>query len=401
MCFLFQICVVWSLYEVYAQSCSTIRVCYDDGEGWWDLWKTTYNGLRAKLDNPLLFGTTWALSPATFSYVPLNTITTWDLLSSCDMFFWWFQRLSTTSNTNDNILQSEIDALFDWTSNQWWKLLYACDNATYDVVCEAFGISTTSTTGNPDVVPTSITNNFLTCGNFATAQVWWAYGYFATPWALYVLGTYSGWPVPWEAVVIADDAYTPNYIFYADVNMFDNQTVSSTHSIDNGNDQFVVNSFVNIANSLWCMPTSSFFTSCTDVQYCGDGTTDPGEECDDGNSISGDWCSGSDVWNFACQVEYCWDDAPIVNKDPTFLVTNLSWATVQWTTAYPDTQVAVCYQENNGNKHIYYTQTDALGGFDFTTPDWWSHFNTWINIWIMLHDSNNQDIDHHSIMVWK
>ena len=35
--------------------------------------------------------------------------------------------------------------------------------------------------------------------------------------------------------------------------------------------------------------------------YCGDGNLDPGEECDDGNNVSGDGCSS------ACREEFCGD----------------------------------------------------------------------------------------------
>ena len=43
----------------------------------------------------------------------------------------------------------------------------------------------------------------------------------------------------------------------------------------------------------------SFNGSCHSVAMCGNGTNDPGEECDDGNTLSGDGC------NNACKFEIC------------------------------------------------------------------------------------------------
>ena len=48
-------------------------------------------------------------------------------------------------------------------------------------------------------------------------------------------------------------------------------------------------------------------TDCSVSLACGNGKIDAGEQCDDGNTVSGDGCSGNGHPNGACMVEFCGD----------------------------------------------------------------------------------------------
>lgn len=141
--------------------------------------------------------------------------------------------------------------------------------------------------------------------------------------------------------------------------------------------------------------TDACLNSCDDAS-CWDSFVWAGnEECDDGNADPNDDCSN------ICETNYCWDDAPITNPDPWFtVVTSDAWL-VDGMTSYPNTKMSICYMENDWTKHVYHDTTDATWAYSFTSPDWWVYQNTRVNVWVMLHDASDDDIDHHSVMMWK
>ena len=59
----------------------------------------------------------------------------------------------------------------------------------------------------------------------------------------------------------------------------------------------------------WKCPTAG--SPCVSTIVCGDGIREPGEECDDGNTTNGDGCSST------CQVESGWYCAPSNPNDTT------------------------------------------------------------------------------------
>jgi len=130
------------------------------------------------------------------------------------------------------------------------------------------------------------------------------------------------------------------------------------------------------------------------IERCGDGLILWAEECDDNNEDSGDGCSST------CEIEYCRDDAPLNDVSKNFVITDLTSWLIAWTSAQANSKVAICLEDTTGSRDIYFTTTDALWTFSYT-PNLWPYIAPWVNVWIMLHDENNLDIDHHSLMIMK
>lgn len=126
--------------------------------------------------------------------------------------------------------------------------------------------------------------------------------------------------------------------------------------------------------------------------FCGDGVVDAWEECDDGNGNAWDGCS------VYCEVEYCRDDAPITDTSKNLAVTSLSPTAISWTSTQPNSKIAICIEDTTWSRDIYYTSTDTNGSFSYI-PDLTNYTPDWLNIWVMLHDENDNDIDHHALVV--
>ena len=130
-----------------------------------------------------------------------------------------------------------------------------------------------------------------------------------------------------------------------------------------------------------------------DDPACSNGFLEPGEECDDGNTTDGDGCSAT------CETEYCRDDAPLNDTTKNFVVTDLTSWLIAWTSSQANSKVAICFEDTSGSRDVFYINTDAIWAFNYLpnlAPYSWS---PWINIWIMLHDENDLDIDHHALMI--
>ena len=118
------------------------------------------------------------------------------------------------------------------------------------------------------------------------------------------------------------------------------------------------------------------------------------EECDDGNLIANDGCS------VECEIEYCRDDAPLTDTSKNFVITSLDPTSIAGTSSQPDSKVAICLEDTTGTRDIFYTTTDASGTFTYT-PDLTPYAAPRVNVWVMLHDQDWLDIDHHSLIVIK
>ena len=128
---------------------------------------------------------------------------------------------------------------------------------------------------------------------------------------------------------------------------------------------------------------------------CGDAVLHaPTEECDDGNPTANDGCSS------VCETEYCRDDAPLNDTSKNFVITSLSPTNIAGTSSQANSKVALCLEDTTGTRDIFYTTTDAAWSFTYT-PNLAPYAAPWVNVWIMLHDQNNLDIEHHALMLLK
>ena len=113
-----------------------------------------------------------------------------------------------------------------------------------------------------------------------------------------------------------------------------------------------------------------------------------------------DICTGSPEWwdgcSEQCEIEYCRDDAPITDTSKNFAITNLSPSSISWTSNQPNSKVAICFEDNAWSRDIIYTSTDAIWAFTYI-PSLTTYTPNRVNIWVMLHDENNIDIDHHAV----
>ena len=125
------------------------------------------------------------------------------------------------------------------------------------------------------------------------------------------------------------------------------------------------------------------------------------EECDDSNSDSNDGCAGNDqLLRHQCSLEYCRDDAPVHDTSKNFVITDLTPTVIAWTSSQPNSEVAICFEDTAWSRDVYYTSTDS--GWSFTyTPSLAPYTAPWVNVWIMLHDENGLDIDHHAMVLVK
>jgi len=127
--------------------------------------------------------------------------------------------------------------------------------------------------------------------------------------------------------------------------------------------------------------------------FCGNGVLNMStEECDDENLIANDGCS------IECEIEYCRDDAPLNDTSKNFVVTDLSAWVISWTSTQANSKVAICFEDTTWSRDIFYTSTDVSGSFTYT-PNLWPYLAPWVNIWVMLHDENGLDIDHHALIL--
>ncbi len=114
----------------------------------------------------------------------------------------------------------------------------------------------------------------------------------------------------------------------------------------------------------------------------------------EGNTDNGDWCSDQ------CEFEYCRDDAPLNDTSKNFIVTDLTSGAIAWTSTQNSAKVAICFEDMTGTRDIFFTTTDANGAFSYA-PNLAPYASPWINVWVMLHDENDLDIDHHSLILVK
>ena len=131
-------------------------------------------------------------------------------------------------------------------------------------------------------------------------------------------------------------------------------------------------------------------------RYCSDWVLDLDlwEECDDGNAIANDGCS------IHCEIEYCRDDAPLHDTSKNFVITDLSPTLISWTSSQPNSQVAICFEDTTSTRDVFYTTTDAQWSFAYS-PNLSTYASPWVNVWVMLHDADGLDIDHHAMMLLK
>jgi len=116
------------------------------------------------------------------------------------------------------------------------------------------------------------------------------------------------------------------------------------------------------------------------------------EECDDGNTVWWDLCSAE------CDIEYCRDDAPLNDTSKNLAITSLSPSAIWWTSTQPNSEVAICLEDTTGTRDIFYTTTDASWWFSYT-PNLSPYAAPRVNVWVMLHNEDWLDIDHHALML--
>jgi len=129
--------------------------------------------------------------------------------------------------------------------------------------------------------------------------------------------------------------------------------------------------------------------------FCGNGAISTmWEECDDGNLIANDGCS------IQCDIEYCRDDAPLNDTSKNLAITSLSPSAIWWTSTQPNSEVAICLEDTTGTRDIFYTTTDASWWFSYT-PNLSPYAAPRVNVWVMLHNEDWLDIDHHASILYK
>ena len=144
------------------------------------------------------------------------------------------------------------------------------------------------------------------------------------------------------------------------------------------------------ADSNWYLDWVWEWDACE--MFCGNNILWTDEECDDGNMISWDGCSDQ------CEIEYCRDDAPLNDTSKNFVVTDLTAGLIAWTSTQANSKVAICFEDTTGTRDVFYTSTDAGGSFTYS-PVLWPYVSPRVNVGVMLHDENDLDIDHHSLIL--
>ena len=110
------------------------------------------------------------------------------------------------------------------------------------------------------------------------------------------------------------------------------------------------------------------------------------------NTDSGDGCSD------LCEIEYCRDDAPLHDTSKNFVITAVSPTTVSWTSSQPNSKVTICLEDTMWTRDIVFTTTDPV--WTFTSPiNLWPYTAPWVNVWVMLHNEDGLDIDHHAMVI--
>ena len=135
---------------------------------------------------------------------------------------------------------------------------------------------------------------------------------------------------------------------------------------------------------------------------CGnwDINTELWEECDDWNLLSKDGCSGQDAGDYMCHTEYCRDDAPLNDTSKNFVITALDPTSIAGTSSQPNSELTICIEDTTGTRDIFYITTDMAWSF-VHTPNLAPYAAPWINVWVMLHNDDGLDIDHHALMMQK
>ena len=183
-------------------------------------------------------------------------------------------------------------------------------------------------------------------------------------------------------------------------------------------------------------PWATEFCGQVTTSYCGNEVTEVSEQCDEW-SANGWWCSatygntciycsatcqtvivlGESCWDWivngdeecdgtpwcdsvTCKIWYCRDDAPLLDSSKNFVITDLSPTIIAWTSSQPNSEVAICFEDTNGSRDLYYTSTTSNGSFWFV-PDLSPYITPWVNVGIMLHDENWLESDHHALVLQK
>ena len=101
-----------------------------------------------------------------------------------------------------------------------------------------------------------------------------------------------------------------------------------------------------------------------------------------------------------CKIEYCRDDAPLNDTSKNFVITTLDPTSIAGTSSQPNSELTICLEDTTGTRDIFYITTDTAWSFVYT-PNLAPYAAPWVNVWVMLHDADGLDIDHHALTLVK
>ena len=220
--------------------CSSNIVICSHSTSYGDINGTGATNLRAKLSNTALFGPTGSLTPETFSFVSIPSITATNLTSNnCQIYFSGYD----TPTLIDATEQAALNTWVNGAANRF--VMTGCDSTGFDATCQAVGRNVTNYTNVPVNLVAATPQNPLLCSGATTVQTsGGASGYFGTTTGDSILARYNDASALPEVIT---DSLTggANYLLAGDINMWitPNTAISAGSGVSLANDFFIVNSF--------------------------------------------------------------------------------------------------------------------------------------------------------------
>jgi hypothetical protein len=226
---------------------TTANLCYKANTEL-DLDRTTvglpgYNSnanTKAKLSNPLYFGTNGTAAPESFNFVRLTTVDA-TTLGTCQIYLGG----GGISNpySDPELSSTERTAIQTWLTGANRFLVAGCDYATPNQICDSFRTLVNYPNGGVGI-NSALAYNPLTCGGALDIESFGGVSsYFTTQTGDAVLGLHDRTT---NAAVITDSLTAPKFLFSGDADMFGSGGASSIGTGATATSEqakFVVNSF--------------------------------------------------------------------------------------------------------------------------------------------------------------
>ena len=235
-----------------------LTVCTNTGYGGFN--DARFANMRAKLNNPALFGPGGTLSESTFTAIVLSNEPTLAELTSnnCDI---WFSGWDT-GDGNFQDLQAFID--------NGGFVMAGCDaSGATDAACEGVGRPVTNASNIPVTLTAPLNTNPLSCGpdNLTITTAGGASSHFSAfvppdkGLSHYISGPYVDLPE-----IITNDLADSRYLLTGDINMWDSMAgVTAGANVTGDQDWFVVNSWKYAADSVTGLNYANGGFSCDKI----------------------------------------------------------------------------------------------------------------------------------------